>query len=262
MRRHCCAIQRTEGFVLLYTLWLLLGGVVIFATASALAMGRARGATASIEWLRSTATAESAAHDQMFRLVVGGKRALATRPQSDITVDAVRMKLDVINSDGLVDLNAANETVLSEVFAAVAPGNSSGLAHAVRSLGRLHSYTQLMMIEGLEAPQLACLLRYVTLSSGKPDPATEFAPEHVRLALNLRNELKNSSAVVATDSLAGNSVRIGIEVLQQNSSGRLLLIDAFVTGRVDRPIRILEWQWFPAIISTTQTMPGCAFMLH
>ena len=91
MRRRCCANRPTEGFVLLYTLWLLLGGVVLFATVSALAMGRARGAAASTEWLRSTAAAESAAHEAMFRLVVRGKMALATAPAADVLIDGVRM---------------------------------------------------------------------------------------------------------------------------------------------------------------------------
>lgn len=257
MRRRCCANRRTEGFVLLYTLWLLLGGVVLFATVSALGVGRARGTAASVEWLRTTAAAESAAHDAMFRLVVGGRMALATTPRREALIDGVRMQVNVTNSDGLVDLNAADDAVLGKVFAAALPQETLGLVHAVRSIGTLRSYAQLAAIEGLDAARLACLLRYVTLSSGKSTPATEFAPERVRVALSLQAYERASTAVAAPESLAGSSARIDIEVLQTNGTGRRLLVDALVTGRLDRPVSVLEWQWLPATDPRVLPAPGC-----
>ena len=47
MRHRCYENRRIEGFVLLYTLWLLLGGVVLFATVSGLTLGRSRSAAAT-----------------------------------------------------------------------------------------------------------------------------------------------------------------------------------------------------------------------
>lgn len=246
MRRHCCKSKRIKGFVLLYTLWLLLGGVALFATLSSLAVGRARGVEASMEWLRSTAAGESAVHDQMFRLVVGGKAALTTTLQGDVSFNGVQMRADIVNINGLVDLNAANDAVLGDVFSAVGSTTSNSLLRRIRGLGKLQSYAQLGMLEELDAEQLACLLHYVTLSSGKPNPEVEFAPGHVRLALNLSIGTQINSAAVAAGALAGTLIRIDIHVLQSSGSRRRLLVEALVTGRIDRPVSILEWYWLPA----------------
>lgn len=246
MRRRCCKNKRNEGFVLLYTLWLLLGGVVLFATVSTVAVGRARGAAASVEWLRSTAAAESAVHDQMFRLVVDGSTALRTKIGSDVTFDGVRLRLDTINSDGLVDLNAANDSVLGDVLAVVIPEGAESMTRSLHSLGRLRSYAQLGMIEELTAARLACLLRAVTLSSGKTTPELTLAPAYVGLVLGQRKSTNSNSLAVATENLAGSSMRIDVSVHQPAGNGRRLVVDALVTGRLERPVSILDWYWLPA----------------
>ncbi len=257
MRLRYCASRRTEGFVLLYTLWLLMGGVVLLATVSALAVGRARGAATSVDWLRSTAAAESAGHETMFRLVGGGRLALAATPRRETLIDSVRLQVEATNSDGLVDLNAAEEAVLIKAFAAALPGDATDLVHAVRGIGPLRSYAQLGAIDGLDPAQLTCLLRYVTLSSGKAIPAAEFTPDRVRSALGLRADQGAITAVAAPGSLAGSSARIDVEVLQTDGTGRRLLIDALVTGRLDRPISVLEWHWLPGTDRRTPLATGC-----
>ena len=257
MRHRCYENRRIEGFVLLYTLWLLLGGVVLFATVSGLTLGRSRSAAATSQWLRSTAAIESAAHEAMFRLVVGGSTALATTPGREVFMDGVRMQVDATNSDGLVDLNTADDDVLGRLFAAVLPGNTSGLLKAIRGIGRLRTYSQLTAVSGLEASQIACLLRYVTLSSGKSTPAVEVAPDHVRSALSLRRDQGAITAVAAPGSMAGSSARIDIEVLQTNGPRYRLLVDALVTGRLDRPVSVLEWQWLPATQLRISPPSGC-----
>lgn len=166
-------------------MWLLLGGVALLAVVSSLAMGRARGAAASIEWLRSTSAAESAAHDAMFRLAVGGKKALTSGSSRQMVIDGVDTQTEVLHSDGLVDLNAAQNATLGKVLAAVLGADQPRALHAIGNIGTLHSYAQLGAAEGMGAAALACLLPYVTLSSGRAMPAAEFAPARVRLALEL-----------------------------------------------------------------------------
>lgn len=248
MRHRCCENRRTEGFVLLYTLWLLLGGVAVFAMVSSMTLGRARGTASSAEWLRSTAAAESAAHDAMFNIVARGKRALAASSRTDSLIDGVRMNVDVIRGDGLVDLNSADATVMRRLLAAVFRGDASGLARSIESSRPLRNFAQVVAIEELDVGELACLLRNVTLSSGKATPTSAFAPERLRSALSLELPRNNSNVVAANpDSLAGSSIRIDVQVVESNGIGRRLLVDVLVTGHSDRPLSVLEWTWLPAL---------------
>jgi len=245
MQCRSYASRRTEGFVLLYTLWLMLGGVALFAAVSALSMQRARATAADASSLRLATATESAAHEMMFKLVARGHRSLAAAESQDLTIDGVRLRAALVHSAGLVDLNNADDDSLERVLSAVGARDPAALARAVRQVRPVHSYAQLAVVDDLDLAMLGCLLRYATLSSGRSRPLFELAPEHVRTALGLTSGSSGGSGVTSPDSIAGGSVRLVIETVGPEGAGRRLLVDLLVTGRLDRPVAVLDWEWRP-----------------
>lgn len=257
-RRSCASRRRTEGFVLLYTLWLLLGGVALLAAVSALAMNRARDATAAMRELRSASAAESAAQEALFKLIIDGRLALPALARVERPVDGVRLQVSAVPAAGLIDLNTADTTALRTAFSIALGNDGPTLLEGVRRHGNVRYYDQLVA-DGVTPGRLSCLLRYVTLASGRPEPVFEFAPGHVRSALELngRESGTESSAVPAPQSLAGESIRIDVVVMEADAPSRHLFMDALITGRLDRPIHLLDWRWLP-VEAAAIANPRCA----
>ena len=251
--------RQTEGFVLLYTLWILMGGVVLFGALSHISAGRSRGSATTLEWVRMSSAAESAAHEAMFRLVSNNRTALTNSSRRELSIDGLKMRVEIVNSDGLVDLNAADDALLGKIFDSVLPLEMHGAAQKVRRIGRLRNYADLAAVEELQIPSLICLLPYVTLSSGRDSPTPEFAPERVRRVLGPNEKQDERTTLATPGSMAGNSARIDIEVMHETQpKKRRLLVDVLLTGRHDSPVSVLEWQWLPSVDSHVPLTSTCS----
>jgi hypothetical protein len=245
MRHHWSKNRRIDGFVLPYTLWLLLGGVSLFALVSALALGRARETAASRDRLKLMASAESAVHETIFRLLASGSPALKGSTSFDYGADGVRSHVVVVHSEGLLDVNTADDGLARQLLSASGFKDAGLLADDMRRLRPFNSYAQLLPLADARGADLGCFLELVTLFSQKRVPIVESAPAFIRQALALEAKSLPDAVAAPPAGLAGSVVRMSVDAVGAGGSGSRLMTDVLFTGRVDRPFGAVEWIWLP-----------------
>ena len=249
MRRPCGARRRTRGFVLLYTLWLLIGATLIFGLVVRFAVDRSGVVVAERDQLIMEATAESALHDQLFGLLARGQRTPGA-PRLDPSV--ARIAAASGRSDGLIDLNHADEQWLVQLFSRLGGRDAQATFEKLRLKRPIASYAELVAATGLNEAELACLLQRATLFSARRMPEPDAAPELVRALLGLPQRsatIEVAGSVAAFDTTRSRPWWILVEVQGPLGAMRRLRTEVIVTNRADRPFGVLDRRWLDANVS-------------
>jgi hypothetical protein len=242
---------KQRGFVLLFSLWVLLGGVLLVGGMSMWSAQRARESAALLQAQQVEARLESAAHELSFRLLLLAQSPLhvAQSGLSSSDVQGVRSQVQAVH--GLLDLNHAERGDLALVMRAVGVEDAESKVGALIGRRPLQSYAMLSAA-GLDETEIRCLLRHVTLSSGMPRPMPELATQSLRSALRLAplshaTEASNPasvSPVVGEVRASGNGFRYWLGAAG-NREGVELVVEVQLTGRTESPVQVLEWYWLP-----------------
>lgn len=252
------SLQR--GFVLLYTLWVLLGGVILLGGVSLWSQQHSRATAAQLKAQQLEAKLESAAHGLSFRLLSLASKplSLAQAQLSSVETNGVRAGLRAV--DGLLDLNHADASDMALVMRAAGVPEAALKAEALIRRRPVQTYASLAAI-GLDERSTRCLLRYVTLSSGLQRPRAELAAADLRGLLGLKlgtggfvaDEAALASPVVGQVQVAGSGFRYWLSHAS-DPQGSELVVEVRVTGRGEPPIQVLEWYWLPR---AAENVRGC-----
>lgn len=247
---------RCRGFVLLYTLVLLLAMATLFLGIQSLSKQQAHATAAQLRSMTKNIQLESAAHELSFRLL-----QLAALPAEDaqmvlraLTIDGV--EATVVPIDALLDLNsAAREHILSLLRAAGAANAATATDQLLRQRP-IQTFAALSGL-GLSDTVTQCVMRFATLSSGQPLPSrADTDPRLLRmLALSSPGEQARTVSIAARSpvtsyaTLAGRGFRYWLRHAGAESIGSDLVVEVRMTGRTDQPIHVLEWIWVPRLNS-------------
>ncbi len=247
---HC------RGFVLLYTLVLLLALATLFLGIQSLSRQQAHATAAQLRSMTQNIKLESAAHELSFQLL-----QLSALPTEDaqsvlrtLTVDGV--EANVVPVDALLDLNsAASEHILS-LFRSAGVINAAAAADQLLRQRPIQTFAALAGLS-LNDTETRCVMRFATLSSGRPLPtSTDTDPRLLRLlALPAAGEPARAGSIAARSpvtsdaTLAGRAFRYWLRHAGADSTGSDLVVEVRMTGRTDQPIHVLEWIWVPRLNS-------------
>lgn len=249
-----------RGFVLLYTLWVLLGGVILFGGVSLWSQQRAQATAAQLRSQQLETRLESAAHGLSFRLLslASTPLGLAQTQLSSFEANGIRAELQATH--GLLDLNHADPGDMVLVLRAAGIPDAALKAEALMRRRPVQTYASLAAI-GLDERSTRCLLRHVTLSSGQSRPRAELAPTDLRRLLGLKlgasgfaaDDLAAASPVAGQVQVAGSGFRYWLRHAG-DPQGSELVVEVRVTGRGEPPIQVLEWYWLPRVAEQAR---GC-----
>lgn len=244
--------RRSRGFVLLYTLVLLLALGTLLLGIQLLSRQQSQAASAQLRGLANHEQLESAAHELNFRLLQFTSLSPENVGALMRSIKIAGVDATVTPVDALLDLNyAAPEHVLSLLQAA---GSSNAAAATQQLLRRrpIQTFASLYAI-GLEDASARCVMKLATLSSGRPLPTHAEIDERLRRALSLPAPTAQpqpsgggpNSPVATMTGLGGSGFRYWLRLTGEGSAGTELVVEVRVTGRTDQPIHILEWIWLP-----------------
>jgi hypothetical protein len=252
VRRRYCASCPSRGFVLLYVLWLLLGAVMVFAALSWAVLDQYRAAAAEGERLQLDASAESALHDRIFEMLV----IVRERPQNGDVREldlAARPAVSSGRSDGLIDLNTAEDRLIERAFQRSMGDRAKVALESLRLWRPISSYADLVAATSVTEAELGCLLQTATLFSGRREPDALAAPPEVAAWLGNRPiGTAGVVDVVATEDRLARPWWILVEVTGRSGLARRLRADFILINRPDRPYGLLDRRWLDVNRSLVQ----------
>jgi hypothetical protein len=252
MPRPSSANQRTEGFVLLYTLWLLLAGVAAFAVLSRIVLQRSAEVAAESGSLTISSAMDSALHTVAYELLSQPRAAWSASELRERTFNDVRVSTRMRTAAGLLDLNGATPASLRTMVASIGIADASTVAGKIVAARPIRAYAQLSTLTGMTPWQHDCLRRLASLT-GSP-PVSPTGPPSVSREVVQRVD---SVAAASAESIAGSAIRVFVTATAQRD--QTLIVDLLFTGKADRPVLITAWdQELPA----TGTLKGCSLELH
>lgn len=237
--------NRKRGFVLIYALWVLAGGVLLLGCISLWSQQRSKQVAVQLIRLKQAAMIESAAHTTMFHLLVAKDESL------DIALGKLRRqslpgaRREIYPVQGLLDLNHADLDAIVRVLRYAHVPEAVARAKRLVALRPLQTYAMLEFV-GIEDKALSCLLHNVTLSSGLRQPLGGLASPTLRRTLALQAPIGTSTQLggssVVVDAKVGDT-GFALHLQPIDGVGRELIVELQLTGRSNHPIQILEWFW-------------------
>lgn len=246
MRHQFKPSLQSKGFVLLQALWVLLLATLLVSIAMALGLSRAKDGEVDATVFKSEVAAESALQIVLFDLLSNGSRSkwLAHAEVRDVELNDVHYGVTVQLTDGLVDLNSADDVTLRRLLIAVSRDDVGKMTADIKAARPISSYSGLEAVDGLNQESLAVLRPHITLFSGREVPVAEDATQWLIDALGLK---PSSSGVIwdaSGSSIAGKTIRICVFPLGDAQSKRALSTEIVITGRKDQPYLTYDWSWY------------------
>lgn len=244
MRRHCSRKLHHKGFVLLQTMWLLiLASVLTFRMMSA-SMSMAKNSAAAVATFQVELAAESAVHQVAYDLLTLGVQSPWPKNGQPFTVliDSATVSMSVVNANGLVDVNAAEDITLQRIIGtALTAADASTLVNAIKAARPIADYATLEELDGMSSTNFKALFPYITLYSRQTMPSFTHAPAGVVRALYLK--AANGSVLSDTDAVAGITYRIEATARAKQATSRKLSAELLLTGRLDQSYWVYDWSW-------------------
>lgn len=252
-----------EGFVLLHTLVLLLIGATLAAIILERSLGRARDVRTELTVGRLELAAEGGVQQALQHMLSQKGRGNVGAP-NQFVIDDIVVHVSTQFSDGLVGLRNRNKEYIESVSVAALGGRGARVAATLLSpaVETVSSYAGLARLSGLSAADLDCLLGYVSLYVDNGSPVLAHAPAELRGLLRSRNPPPPSAIQGDSISSAGAVIRIRARARREGTSSRELFVEVLATGRLDTPVKVLEWMWLPVSAQGADASGRCASPPH
>jgi general secretion pathway protein K len=242
--------SRERGFILIAALWLLILSGSIAALLMLRAVGTAREAAGAAEALAEELALEAAIETAAADLVMNGPRSrwAAAPSEAQVALEGRTILVRVTSESGKLDLNEADPRTIDRLLAGLGwsrEARTAALARieAARTAGdRLRSLTEL---RGLGE---ACLERYATIFSGRPEPE----PAHMPPGLA---RLIGTAAPAHAGAPAPVAPGTPIRIEARTQAGASLAVTARIAGPLARPWSILAWERNPACDPSSPAPP-------
>lgn len=246
VRHHSFASRpsrRDRGFVLLYTLWILLGGVVLFASLSGMGASRAKAAKVGLMALQTRTALESGLHAAIFALLRQSQAPIGPPTTRAALFDGVPMTIEVVNSDGLLDANAASSTNLSKLFDSLKVAQPALLAAATISARPITGLDELAGLRGVDPGLLWCLSQVLTFESGRDRPVAMLAPESLKRLFGTGLPVGGSGSATTATTRVGAGFLVRVWTAHSSGSGLSLVASVLLSGRTEQPSVVSAWSW-------------------
>lgn len=234
---------RSEGFVLLHVLWLLLVAATLAAGAMTAVFHSAEELSISEQRLRSSLVQESAVEWVIHDLLVNGDRSvwigegIITRK---VQIDQQLAAVSVQQVDGLVDAVTSDPQVLSRLLAGLTipqrqpqPGFAAPLSSGVL---RPATYADLQAMLGLGDSAFACLYPHVTLYSGRTEPDPRYASNRLAALAGPGSGASGARSAMSEDAahgVAGATFRVNVFSGKDADGAAGLSVEVTITGRIE-----------------------------
>ncbi|HEY8610761.1 MAG TPA: hypothetical protein VIL69_05645 [Roseomonas sp.] len=267
-----------DGYALVFALWIALLVGVTGIVATRLAASGAGAARIEADLARARAAAEGGVWAAAHRLAVQPTAARPPRDAFAFTLNGSEIAVEVADEEGRVDLNAAPESLLADLFrvsglpdpeAAILaarvvewrdPANQRRRDEAGRQDGgrgagssrlAFRSTGELAAVPGMSRALVEALRGAVTIHTGRARPAEDSAPAPVLAMLRLSQDISpvQSRATGLRTPSAGRGSTAGRRVIWRiESRARSGAVEARVAAVMEiapgngMPGRVLEWR--------------------
>lgn len=246
--------RRDRGFVLLYTLWILLGGVVLFASLSGMSASRAKSAKAGLVSLQTRTALESGVHAAIFDLLRQSQMPIGPPTARAATIDGTSMTIEVLSSDGLLDANAASTADLTKLFDSLKVAAPASMAAAVTSARPLRGLDELARLPGADADLMWCLSQVLTFTSGLDRPVPTLAPASLRRQFDTAPPVGGPGRVATAATRVGAGFVVRAWTAPSSGSSLGLVASVLLSGQTEHPSRVSAWSW---VVQPKAVGSGC-----
>lgn len=235
---------RSEGFVLLHALWLLLVAATLAAGSMTAVFYSSEELSISEQRLRTRLVHESAVELAIHDLLVNGDRSawigdgIITR---SVQIDQQFVSVSVQQVAGLVDPVTSDPAIFGRLLAGLAipqerqkPG---GTATQSADVLRPTTYADLQAMLGLDDSSFACLYPYVTLHSGRTEPDLRHASKRLaELAGSRSGTSSGARSVMSEDSahgVLGSTFRVNVFSESAPGGADGFSVEVTITGQIE-----------------------------
>ncbi len=234
---------RSDGFVLLHVLWLLLVATALAAGAMTAVFYSSQELAISEQRLRASLVHESAIEVVIHDLLVNGDRSAWAGDgivARSVQIGQQPVSVSVQQVDGLIDPLSSDPQLLGRLLArlAIVQGRSSAGFTAIRSANGFQpaTYVDLQATLGLDDDSFACLYHYVTLFSGRPAPNPRYASSGLAELAGLRSAAIGARSVMSESSahnVVGSTFRVNSLIENNAGNATGLSVEVTITGQIE-----------------------------
>lgn len=266
------------GYALVFALWIALLVGVAGIVATRLAATSAGAARIEAELARARAAAEGGVWAAAHRIAVQPTAARPPRTAFTVTLGGAEVLVEVADEEGRIDLNAAPEGLLADLFrASMLPEPGAALLagqvaqwrdpanlrrrdeadrHGVQAASMssrlpFRSTGELAAVPGMSRALVESLRGAVTVHTGRAQPAEEAAPPAVLVAMRPRQDdlaMQARAAGLRTPSIGRGTAAGRRMIWRIESHARSGAVEARVAAVMEiaaeggMPGRVLEWR--------------------
>ncbi|MCV2218102.1 hypothetical protein [Thauera sp. Sel9] len=232
---------RSEGFILLHALWLLLVATTLAVGAMTAVFHSAEELSISEQRLRTRLVHESAVEVVIHDLLINGDRSAwigAGIIFRSMQIDQQILNVSVQQVNGLINPVTSDPAIFGRLLAglAIPQGQQKPGFAAPHPSGvfRPATYADLQAMLGLDDGSFACLYPYVTLYSGRTEPDLRYAPNRLAKLAGLRPSASSEArSVMSEDGVPGSTFRVNVfaESAPDDTSG--FSVEVTITGQIE-----------------------------
>lgn len=242
MRARSLRRVRSEGFVLLHVLWLLLVAATLAAGSMAAVFHSSEELAISERRLRTHLAHESAVEMVIHDVLVTGNGSawmgggIVTR---SMQAGEQRVSVSVQHAAGLIDPLASDPRILDRLRArlGIPRGTQRPGAPPARSADALRpaTYADLQALLGLDDKAFACLYPHITLYSDRTEPDLRHASDRLAELAGLGSGSPEAPSVLggnASDGTIGATFRVNVFSGNVPGAAAGLSVEVTITGQI------------------------------
>jgi len=239
-----------QGYVLISTIWLILLGASIVAAISLTVLNQAQSFASERQSIERQLAQESAYETVVADILFNGPRSnFARLPAKDnYNLNGIEMEVEIVSENGKIDLNNVDPAILERALRGLGissiPRNTYLKAYRTRreakkaligiaDVEKEMQQSGIILANSYNEDSALCASKYFTVHSNLTQPTATQSPSELNRALGIvSNEGSFSSRL-------GTAIRIMVKV----DNGLPLITVVRITGRLDRPVTILDWYY-------------------
>lgn len=230
--------------MLLHALLLVLTATAAAAIFVAAGLNLSRHARDEMTALQVESVAESAVHSTVWTIAhADAPTDWQQERELSFSEDGIDVHVTVTPSAGLFDLNTADKDILARALGPIVGHMAAAAAQDIVGRRPIMSYAQLGALASIGPDCANSVWRVATLFSGlsAPDPDSSSPAIARMLPASKRSEV---SPTVSTGSVVSGVYRIEVSLADEVAQVRRnVVVDALLTGQINRPFKILDWSW-------------------
>lgn len=243
-------LTRSNGFILLHALWLLITAAALISGIMTTTLYSSEEFTIAEQKLLAKLVQESAIQLVIYDILTNGNRSNWLRQGAsprNIEIEGQNVIVSVQNVSGLVDAITADRIIWEQLLSRLQINQShpryekpaSGVTQKIGMTG----YTELRAHLRLTDTAFNCLYPHITISSGKHRPETRYATATLIKLLNLP-VAREGSTLAEDDNLsaAGSTYRINVFTSKGLILNDGLSVEVSITGQILPSHLIRSWQ--------------------